>query len=203
MGHRRQKQPHDCARFSLVRKKTRLVARESRVAEMLAMSTPAGANDAWPETTIAMLRLMWDDGLSTAAIARRLGKTKSSVCGKAHRLDLPGRPSPIKGEMGITRRARARQEKIELSRSIKLEQLPSLTIMPPAPPKPKRSIRAAAEQTIFASHQFPPKRECLFPFGVVRTREFRFCGKRVAVPGPYCDACRKKAYVSHRVDEAA
>ena len=38
---------------------------------------------------------LWNQGLTTIEIGRRLGVTKNSVVGKAHRLDLPKRQSPI------------------------------------------------------------------------------------------------------------
>src|SRR5579871_2699569 len=50
----------------------------------------------WAEDTIVRLRSLWDEGLSTAEIGRRLGVSKNAVVGKAHRLDLPARPSPIR-----------------------------------------------------------------------------------------------------------
>src|SRR5580692_7401139 len=52
----------------------------------------------WAEETIVRLRELWDEGHSTAQIAVRLGVSKNAVVGKAHRLDLPARPSPIKRE---------------------------------------------------------------------------------------------------------
>ena len=50
----------------------------------------------WDENAIQTLRSMWDEGLSTAEIGRRLGVTKNAIVGKAHRLALPCRPSPIR-----------------------------------------------------------------------------------------------------------
>ncbi|MDG6095623.1 GcrA family cell cycle regulator [Acetobacter sp. AN02] len=50
----------------------------------------------WTDETIARLRELWDQGLSTAEIGRTLGFTKNAVVGKAHRLSLPARPSPIR-----------------------------------------------------------------------------------------------------------
>src|SRR5579864_9460091 len=50
----------------------------------------------WAEETIVRLRALWDEGHSTAEIGRRLGVSKNAVVGKAHRLDLPARPSPIR-----------------------------------------------------------------------------------------------------------
>ncbi|WP_018980054.1 GcrA family cell cycle regulator [Saccharibacter floricola] len=50
----------------------------------------------WTEELIARLRDLWSQGLSTAEIGRQLSITKNAVVGKAHRLELPPRPSPIR-----------------------------------------------------------------------------------------------------------
>jgi GcrA cell cycle regulator len=50
----------------------------------------------WTAERINMLSRLWEEGLSTAEIGRRLGLTKNAVIGKAHRLGLKGRPSPVK-----------------------------------------------------------------------------------------------------------
>lgn len=50
----------------------------------------------WTEKLVEQLKQLWTDGLSTAEIGRRLGITKNAVIGKAHRLGLPSRPSPIR-----------------------------------------------------------------------------------------------------------
>ena len=50
----------------------------------------------WSEEIIAQLKDLWAEGLSTAEIGRRLSITKNAVVGKAHRLGLPARPSPIR-----------------------------------------------------------------------------------------------------------
>ena len=49
----------------------------------------------WTEESIRLLTAFWADGLSTAEIGRRLGVSKNAVVGKAHRLELTARPSPI------------------------------------------------------------------------------------------------------------
>ena len=50
----------------------------------------------WDKTTITLLTLYWREGLTTAEIGRRVGCGKNAVVGKAHRLNLPERGSPIK-----------------------------------------------------------------------------------------------------------
>ena len=50
----------------------------------------------WNDEVISRLRDLWTEGHSTAEIGRRLGVSKNAIVGKAHRLDLPARPSPIR-----------------------------------------------------------------------------------------------------------
>ena len=52
----------------------------------------------WADKTILRLRELWAEGHSTAEIGRRLGVSKNSIVGKAHRLELPARHSPIRRE---------------------------------------------------------------------------------------------------------
>ena len=54
----------------------------------------------WNEDVIGRLRELWAEGHSTAEIGRRLGVSKNAIVGKAHRLELPARPSPIRREGG-------------------------------------------------------------------------------------------------------
>ncbi|MBO6035902.1 MAG: hypothetical protein J6P38_02290 [Acetobacter sp.] len=49
----------------------------------------------WTEKVVEQLKQLWADDLSTAEIGRRLNMTKNAVVGKAHRLGLSSRPSPI------------------------------------------------------------------------------------------------------------
>ncbi len=50
----------------------------------------------WSDELVTRLRNLWSEGLTTAEIGRRLGISKNAVVGKAHRLDLQARPSPIR-----------------------------------------------------------------------------------------------------------
>jgi GcrA cell cycle regulator len=62
----------------------------------------------WSIETIATLRRCWSDGMSASKIAEALGGiSRNAVIGKAHRLKLPPRPSPIKREARRARTATA------------------------------------------------------------------------------------------------
>lgn len=50
----------------------------------------------WTDEKIGKLKKLWSEGLTTGEIGKRLGVSKNAVVGKAHRLGLKGRPSPIK-----------------------------------------------------------------------------------------------------------
>ena len=50
----------------------------------------------WDDSNVSKLRELWDQGLPTAQIGKLLGFTKNAVVGKAHRIGLERRPSPIR-----------------------------------------------------------------------------------------------------------
>ena len=88
----------------------------------------------WSEDAIAQLRALWMEGHSTAEIGRRMGVTKNAVVGKAHRLKLCARPSPIRHE----RRADARPRP---ARASKTAPAPSTELVAPVA-RPGTSARA-------------------------------------------------------------
>lgn len=49
----------------------------------------------WTPERIERLTELWNEGIATSEIGRRLDVTKNAVVGKVHRLGLPKRQSPI------------------------------------------------------------------------------------------------------------
>jgi GcrA cell cycle regulator len=49
----------------------------------------------WSERDIEVARALWDEGLSSAEIGRRMGRSKNSVCGLRTRRGWPKRPSLV------------------------------------------------------------------------------------------------------------
>jgi GcrA cell cycle regulator len=168
----------------------------------------------WNEDTIARLRSLWAEGHSTAEIGRRMGVSKNAVVGKAHRLNLPPRPSPIRreGVAGATPRR-------PVPRRVTGSTLPPLAaaiaaapvaVQPaPAPiaaaaPPPSRpvpvpvTVRAVAPRTLRTAN-------CCWPIGEPGTKSFRFCDGEAAPGKPYCGEHAQLAYVKvrDRRDEAA
>jgi GcrA cell cycle regulator len=161
----------------------------------------------WAEETIVRLRALWDEGLSTAEIGRRLGVSKNAVVGKAHRLDLPARPSPIRrdGSGPATPRRSA-------PRRVAGPTLPPLsstspiaasgggsTIFPHMPALAPKPVHVPPHRVVAP----PPPRygrivTCCWPLGDPGTESFRFC-ELASEPGkPYCSDHVKLAYVRVR-----
>ena len=152
----------------------------------------------WTAEAIERLRVLWSEGHSTAEIGRRMGVTKNAVVGKAHRLQLPARPSPIRREAGAPRPVAAgRRPTLPPLRVVaslppaSRREEPRAIVVPEAPaappaPKPSAVVRA-----------FPrtAPRACCWPIGEPGTAGFRFCAAE-ALPGkPYCAEHAAIAYV--------
>ena len=134
---------------------------------------------AWTNELIHELTQLWDAGYSASHIGKRLGVSKNAVIGKAHRLKLPARPSPIRAERTVPRLRPPAPKAV-------LRPLPALEVVPkPAPkPVPKPARRRAGGPS------------CLWPIGDPGEPGFHFCGEP-SVPGkPYCDSHCAKAYVT-------
>lgn len=147
----------------------------------------------WNDRTKATLRQLFDEGLSTAEIGRRLGVSKNAVIGECHRLHFPARPSPIKAKGSGA------------PRHVQHVVKPKNTLPPiPAPPIPAPIIVRQLHPVVVRrpaetpAQQFGPVRECCWPMGDPRAKGFRFCEAR-SIPGKsYCTVHYKVAYVSTR-----
>jgi len=64
-------------------------------AEMTHATGARPARAQWTPEEDATLRELWATGLTCTEIGVRLGKTRSSITGRAHRSGLPPRPSPL------------------------------------------------------------------------------------------------------------
>ena len=172
----------------------------------------------WDEETIRLLRDLWAQGHSTAEIGRRLGVSKNAIVGKAHRLELDARPSPIKRD--VVKPASERPLQCLRAAGPTLPPLPSANVQAfSATPTPSnlRPLRAAptpnprpvspapaaplAPRPAMPSAQIQSRRpapSCCWPIGEPGTKSFRFCDD-LSIPGkPYCDQHAKLAYVRVR-----
>ncbi|HET6183330.1 MAG TPA: GcrA family cell cycle regulator [Acetobacteraceae bacterium] len=157
----------------------------------------------WTEETIAQLRVLWDEGHSTAEIGRRLGMSKNAVVGKAHRLDLAPRPSPIRPlPEGARPRPAPRRVAGPTLPPLASTRAPATAYAAPAlraipSPRPAPAPAAPRLQPV-APRPYGRVITCCWPLGEPGTKEFRFCDV-ASVPGkPYCEAHAELAYVKVR-----
>ena len=94
----------------------------------------------WTDAGDTYLRALWDEGYSGSEIGARMGRSKGSVLGRAHRLGLPARESPIK-ETGAVARPYVRKiargtPTLPALASVEIKQDIELRIVPvPIPPR--------------------------------------------------------------------
>jgi len=150
---------------------------------------------AWTDDRVAMLRELWSKGLSASQIAVQLGGvSRNAVIGKAHRLGLESRPSPIRGggSGSRSRRNRAISRAIEaraLRGTMADEEIGGELVVPPPGEK------------IIDQPLAPPARpisdvkECLWPIGDPGEEGFGFCGEETAPGRPYCADHCATAYI--------
>jgi GcrA cell cycle regulator len=169
----------------------------------------------WTDEVIERLRAFWAEGLSTAEIGRRMGVSKNAVVGKAHRLGLTARPSPIKRSPGgeAPRRTSIRRsvgptlppfsEPAEPEpAALPLVSMPMpvplrVAIIPPAPVAPP-PVHAPSLRSVGRSSGGGRVIPCCWPIGEPGTRSFRFCDSASAAGKPYCAEHAALAYVKIR-----
>ena len=143
-------------------------------------------NIGWTDDAIARLRALWDEGHATAEIGRRMGISKNAVVGKAHRLKLSARPSPITRDLSrpsFPRQLRAAR--------------PTVPPLPSAPTRPAAMPAAApaAPPPPLPRRHGPSGQPCCWPLGEPGRPGFRFCGEGTAPGRPYCPGHASLAYL--------
>ena len=145
----------------------------------------------WDENNVTKLRELWDQGLPTAQIGKLLGFTKNAVVGKAHRIGLERRPSPI-------RRTAVKPDR-KKARSPVMPKLNFETTQNSAPAIKDSNTFQPVVKNLFNSN---PKRGCEWPEGHPDENDFHFCGKERFEDKPYCiDHCAI-AYVIPEKEES-
>ena len=164
----------------------------------------------WTDTTLDRLRTLWDEGHSTAEIGRRMGVSKNAVVGKAHRLNLSPRPSPIRpANPSACKRPPARRPVPKLADIMPImsaAQPVAASVMHAAP---AASLLATAAPVTVTSDAPRPAQEgrthpCCWPIGDPGTPAFRFCDADAPLGKPYCMEHASLAYTKarHRPIEA-
>ena len=136
----------------------------------------------WDQANISRLRQLWAEGVSTAWIARAMGFSKNAIVGKAHRLNLPKRPSPIRhGAAGPRPVQPPRAPRVTLPRLASIAVPEPRPVMPRAvpPPRPSRVCDAPVAPAAAAPWKPPTgDRGCQYitRFDDARPSRSDFCG---------------------------
>lgn len=138
----------------------------------------------WTDDRVALLKKLWTEGRSAAEIAKELGGiTRNAVIGKAHRLKLSNRVSPIQQNNKKPAAAKPVEKRIEKS----VADLP----LSKAVVKAKQPDREAG--SLLSLLDLKP-RMCRWPVGDPHDETFGFCGEDVIMGLPYCCEHAKMAY---------
>jgi len=144
----------------------------------------------WNESNVARLKELWDQGLPTAQIGKLLGFTKNAVVGKAHRIGLERRPSPIRRTAVKPDRKKARSPIVP---TLKFE-----TLKEEVKETPKQTFQPAVKN-LFNTQT---KRGCEWPEGHPDESDFKFCGKDRFEDKPYCiDHCAVAYVIPEKEEE--
>ena len=146
----------------------------------------------WDDNNVSKLRELWDQGLPTAQIGKLLGFTKNAVVGKAHRIGLERRPSPIRRTAVKPDRKKARSPIIpKLNFEVKKDEVKEN-------PVHQQTFQPLVKNLFTKS----VKRGCEWPEGHPDESDFKFCGKERFEEKPYCiDHCAI-AYVIPEKEES-
>lgn len=128
----------------------------------------------WTDEQVEELKRLWNEGLTTGDIGKALGVSKNAVVGKAHRLGLNSRPSPI------------RRDEDEAA-------TPELPLNPVKTEKVKAAKKQA--EKLFTVNDLTHS-SCRWPIGDPKDADFHFCGKEALPDKPYCAEHAAVAYVS-------
>lgn len=146
----------------------------------------------WNDETIAKLRELWAAGLSGSAIGLKMNISKSAVVGKAHRLNLPMRRSPIKRSVESSERKprpprRAKGATLPPLGSMAAPAPPAAPVASAAPPAPPAEPDEGASAPRAMLRYIDSRSACCWPIGEPGSKAFRYCADPIVKMGrPYC-----------------
>ena len=122
----------------------------------------------WTDERLEELKKLWAKGLSISQIGEALGVSRNAIAGKAHRMGLPKRPSPI---------SKPKAEKPKFEPAVEEQDLP---------------LRLELRQLVWS------RSKCCWPTGDPKKNGFVFCGCTVVPGKPYCLPHCQEAYTTSR-----
>lgn len=148
---------------------------------------------AWTEEKVKRLKELWKKGYSTGEIGRMIGVSKNAVVGKAHRLGLDSRPSPIKPDrdsQGVKEKIKPKEKIKETAKKPEKLKGKEAGEKGSAEPKKDSGVRPDGISLLELT-----KSSCRWPQGDPKEKGFSFCGKPAIEGRPYCMEHVKEAYV--------
>lgn len=132
----------------------------------------------WTDERVTLLKKLWGEGKTAAEIAKELGGvTRNAVIGKAHRLKLSNRVSPIQqNKKPVAAPAPAKQQQ---------NNKPSATATPTVKRKPRVEIPIDDDRERIPLTDLKAG-QCRWPIGDPRDENFGFCGAPSISGLPYC-----------------
>ena len=153
----------------------------------------------WTPELVKELKRLWNKGLTTVEIGNQLGMSKNAVVGKAHRLNLEARPSPIKRD-NIKHTVKKVIETRSATKPATKKTAPEASANTPAevvfetePLPPEINIHKSKKHKGVALVDLKPT-SCRWPEGDPKDPNFHFCGEPVEPGKIYCPAHCAIAY---------
>ena len=142
----------------------------------------------WTAGKEQQLRRLWlDSSISTAQIGAILGFDRNTIDGKAHRMRLPPRPSPMTDP-------KQRNLSLPAEERIRMTSRPLQKIRP-QPPTHKLVLPLEMETRAPKRRRLTPPEKCQWPIGDPKDKDFRFCEEDHLPGRPYCKMHCSRAYV--------
>lgn len=169
----------------------------------------------WPEADDE-LRRMWAEGLSTSRIGKALGVSKNAIVGRAHRLDLEQRQSPIRGSTSKASAPRSKNYRRlpAIYRAAKPPIVAVAAVLADSVTAEDRlrvtefgAAEAVIESTAETESHAPvtpmkpaytaPRDQslCCYPIGEPGRPGFHFCGDKSLFGRPYCEEHAKLCFI--------
>lgn len=142
----------------------------------------------WTTDETAQLTEAWEAGTSASLIGKAMGKSKNAVVGKAHRMRLESRPSPIR--RGMTHMTVRR--KLNLPRAKAGQRKGAV---PTAPPESEAPVPLGRETCQFIKGE----KGTDFTLYANAPR----CGETALLGSPYCPAHHRRTHHKTQPREAA
>jgi GcrA cell cycle regulator len=149
-------------------------------------SAAVDGKDSWSSEQKELLRKLWEEGMSAARIAAKLSetgpeRTKNAVVSQVHRMQLVGRPSPIKLDGPRPPRP---PRPVKTLPPLPPPPEPAVAVAPPAPPPRAPVVATAVVRAPLAPSS--AHRACQWPMN--NAPPWVFCGapREAGRRLPYC-----------------